>query len=367
MMSLSRKKLLTSNHAVAEAVKIAKPDVVAAYPITPQSPITERLAEMIASGELNASFIRVESEHSALAAVFGAATAGSRVFTATSSHGLVYMYEMCWWAAGSRVPLVMAVATRSIGAPWNIHNDHTDIMCLRDVGWIISMSENAQEAFDLTIQGFIISETANLPVAIGLDAFSMSHTAEVVEVRDVEIPPRSQAYTVVPGDAFAVNAVTMGKARMKARFDQSIDLEDSARIIEEVDRNYPVSYGGLVEEYRLDDAEYIVVMAGGWCGDAKDAIDILREEGIEIGMLRLRYIRPFPVKQVENLDGKILVVDRANSGMRGVLGIEVASCGKDIHNVVAGIGGMDVGVDDFVEMFKRFVDGELKKVEWWYR
>jgi pyruvate ferredoxin oxidoreductase alpha subunit len=359
------RRLLTSNQAVAEAVRIAEPDVIAAYPITPQSPIVERLAQMVEKGELRASFIRVESEHSALAVVHGAITAGSRAFTATSSHGLLYMYEMCWWVAGSRLPLVMAVATRSLGAPWNIHGDHTDIMCLRDAGWLICMAENAQEAFDMTLQAFMISEETNLPVAVGIDAFTMSHTAEVVEIRNVRIPERKQAYRVTPEAPFAVNAVTMGDARMVARFDQSVDIEKSKEVIERMDQTYPVSYGGLVEQYRLDDADYIVVISGGWSGDAKEAVDMLRDVGVNIGMLRLRFIRPFPSRYVEELDGKILVVDRANSGMRGVLGIEVASCGKEVYNVVAGIGGKDVGVDDFYEMFKRFVKAELKKVEWW--
>ena len=358
-----RRKLLTSNEAIAEAVKIAKPSVIAAYPITPQSPIVERLAEMVDGGELDASFVRVESEHSALAVIHGAATAGARVFTATSSHGLAYMYEMCWWIAGSRLPAVMAVATRSIGAPWNIHGDHTDIMLLRDAGWIIGMAENAQEAFDMTLQAFVVSEEVNVPFAVAIDAFTMSHTAEVVEIREIELPERKQAYRVLPGDEIAVNAVTMGEARMKARYDLAVDVEKSAEIIEKTDRTFG-GHGGLVEAYRLDDAEYTVVMAGGWCGDAKDAIDILRNEGIKIGMLRLRFIRPFPEKAVKRFRGELSVVDRANSGFKGILGIETAACGVDVKNVVAGIGGLDVGVDDFCKLFRRFVNGKVGDVEW---
>ncbi len=186
------KKLLTSNEAIAEAVKLAKPDVIAAYPITPQSPIVEKLSEMVDSGELDSRFVRVESEHSAMGVVIGAATAGARVFTATSSHGLAYMYEMCWWAAGSRLPIVMALAARSIGAPWNIHGDHLDLMAMRDLGWIISVAENAQEAFDMTLNAFMLSEEVNVPVVVAIDGFTMSHTAEVVEIRDVEVPPESR-------------------------------------------------------------------------------------------------------------------------------------------------------------------------------
>jgi pyruvate ferredoxin oxidoreductase alpha subunit len=355
--------LLTSNEAIAEAVRIAGPEVIAAYPITPQSPIVERLAEMIARGEMKASFVRVESEHSAMAVIHGAATAGARVFTATSSHGLAYMYEMCWWIAGSRLPTVMAVATRSIGAPWNIHGDHTDIVLLRDAGWIIGMAENAQEAFDMTLQAFCVSEEVNIPFAVGIDAFTMSHTAEVVEIWNPALPRRRQAYRVLPTDKFAVNAVTMGKARMKTRYDLAFDLENSAKVIERTDGEFG-NHGGLVERYRLDDADYSVVMMGGWCGDAKDAIDILREEGYRIGLLRLRFLRPFPKKAVKELGGEILVVDKGNSDLRGVLGIEVSSCGVEVKNVVAGIGGVDVGVDDFYKIFRDFANGNIA-LEWY--
>ncbi|MCS7130402.1 MAG: pyruvate ferredoxin oxidoreductase, partial [Archaeoglobaceae archaeon] len=353
----------TSNEAVAEAVKIAKPDVVAAYPITPQSPIVERIAGMIARGELNSSFVRVESEHSAMAVIHGAATAGARVFTATSSHGLAYMFEMCWWIAGSRLPAVMAVATRSIGAPWNIHGDHTDIVLLRDAGWIIGMAENAQEAFDMTLQAFCVSEEVNIPFAVGIDAFTMSHTAEVVEIWEPKLPKRRQAYKVLPWDQFAVNAVTMGKARMKARYDLALDLENSAEVIEKTDKDFG-SHGGLVERYKLEDADFVVVMMGGWCGDAKDAVDLLREEGFKIGLLRLRFLRPFPKKAIKDLSGEALVIDKANSDFRGVLGIEVSSCGIEAKNVVAGLGGVDVGVDDFYRIFKDFMSGKLSK-EWY--
>ncbi|MEM4701970.1 MAG: pyruvate ferredoxin oxidoreductase [Archaeoglobaceae archaeon] len=357
------RRLLTSNEAIAEAVKIAEPDIIAAYPITPQSPIVERLAEMVERGELKSKFICVESEHSAMAVIHGAASAGARVFTATSSHGLVYMLEMCWWIAGSRLPAVMAVATRSIGAPWNIHGDHTDIVLLRDAGWIIGIAENAQEAFDMTLQAFYVSEEVNIPFAVAIDAFTMSHTAEIVEVWRPSLPKRRQAYRILPGQEIAVNAVTLGKARMRARYDLALDLERATRIIERSSRDFG-NHGGLVEEYKLEDAEFVVVMAGGWCGDAKDAIDMLREEGIKIGLLRLRFLRPFPRDVVKNLNCEVLVVDKANSDIFGVLGMEVRACGLNAKNVVAGIGGLEVGVDDFYRIFMRFVRGDLGEVEW---
>ncbi|MCS7119139.1 MAG: pyruvate ferredoxin oxidoreductase [Archaeoglobaceae archaeon] len=354
---------MTSNEAIAQAVKIAEPDVIAAYPITPQSPIVEKLAEMIERGELNSRFICVESEHSAMAVIHGAATTGARVFTATSSHGLAYMLEMCWWLAGSRLPAVMAVAMRSIGAPWNIHGDHTDIMLLRDAGWIIAIAENAQEAFDITLQAFYVSEEINIPFAIGIDAFTMSHTAEVVEIWKPEIPNRRQAYRVLPGQEISVNAVTFGKARMKARYDLALDLEKSAEIIEKSDMEFG-NHGGLVEKYRLEDADFVVVMTGSWCGDAKDAIDLLRDEGVKIGLLRLRFIRPFPRKFLKELDCEILVVDKSNTTLHGVLGTEIGACGLKVKNAIAGIGGLEVGFYDFYTLFKRFVKGEVNEVEW---
>ncbi|WP_330999851.1 pyruvate ferredoxin oxidoreductase [Archaeoglobus neptunius] len=357
------KKLLTSNEAIAEAVRIASPDIIAAYPITPQSPIVEKLAEMVDSGVLDSTFVRVESEHSAMAVIHGAATAGARVFTATSSHGLAYMFEMCWWIAGSRLPAVMAIATRSIGAPWNIHGDHTDIMSLRDAGWILAMAESAQEAFDMTLQAFVVSEKVCIPVAIGIDAFTMSHTAEVVVVRETKLPDRKQNYRIHPETEVAVNAVTMGDARMKARYDLARDLESSAKVIDRTDTEFG-GYGGMVERYRLDDADYAVVMAGGWSGDAKEAVDMLREENIRIGLLRLRFIRPFPEKELKNLPPRVLVVDRANTGIRGILGVEVSACGVDCKNVIAGIGGKNVGVTGFYSLFKKFVDGRIGDVEW---
>ncbi|AEA47547.1 pyruvate ferredoxin oxidoreductase [Archaeoglobus veneficus] len=368
--------LLTGNYAVAEAVKLSRAKVIAAYPITPQTTIVEKLAEMVEKGELDAEFIRVESEHSALAAVYGAAAAGLRTFTATSSHGLLYLYEMVWWVANARLPLVMAVVTRTIGPPWNIHTDHTDLLTMRDSGWIISMAENVQEAFDLTIQGFRISEEAELPFVVGMDAFQLSHTAEVIDLpsqEDVDkwLPERKQSYKIEPNNPVTVGSIGPNEYTAKLRYDMAKTIESSKELIRKADESFGKtfgrSYGGLVESYELDDAEYVVVMAGAWCGDAKDAIDRLRAEGLPVGMLRLRYFRPFPREELEELEGrKVLVVDRAFSmGHMGILGMEVSSVINNVTNVIAGIGGVDVGVEDFEAMFRRFAKGELQRVEWW--
>ena len=178
------KKVLTGNHATAYAVMQARVDVIPAYPITPQTTIVEKLDEFIENGLLDASMIRVESEHSAMAAAIGASAAGARTYTATSSHGLLYMYENLWWAANARLPIVATFVTRAIGPPWNIWSDHQDIFTLRDSGWILFMAKNAQEAYDLTLQAFKIAENPNirLPVGIGYDGFYISHTSEPVEM-----------------------------------------------------------------------------------------------------------------------------------------------------------------------------------------
>ncbi len=356
-------KLLTGNYAVAEAVRIAKPGIIAAYPITPQTPVVEKLSEMIEKGELDARMINVESEHSAMAVVFGAIAGGVRAFTATSSHGLAYMYEMCWWVAGSRLPLVMAVPTRSIGAPWNIHADHSDVMLLRDAGWIIAMAENAQEAFDLTLQGFMVSEDVSIPYAVGYDAFQVSHAVEPVIVRDVEIPERTQEYEITPDFVVGMNAVTT-TARHHARKDLMVDLESSRKVIERVGREYPEEYG-FYEEYRTDSADYVVVLTGAWAGDAKEAVDELRREGVRVGLIKLRYIRPFPYDDLAEVDGEVIVFDRASTGNRGILGLEVSSVREVGANVIAGLGGIELTHDDFSSLIRRFADGRLRGVVWY--
>ncbi|ADC65967.1 pyruvate flavodoxin/ferredoxin oxidoreductase domain protein [Ferroglobus placidus DSM 10642] len=360
-----KRVLLNGNQAVAEAVKIAKPDVIAAYPITPQTPVVEKLAEFVAKGELDSEFVNVESEYSALSVVFGAALTGARVFTATSSHGLAYMYEMCWWVAGSRVPLVMALPTRSIGAPWNIHSDHSDVMILKDVGWIISMAENAQECFDLTLIGFPISEELNIPYSVSYDAFIISHTAEVVEVREVELPKRKQAYKILPNSEFAFNAVTINDARHKARKTLMKDLENSRGKIEKIGRSFLGEEFSLAEKYKVEDADYVVVTYGGWSGDFKDVVDEMREEGVKIGLLRLRFLRPLPEEELKEISGDVLVVDRSALYKFGGMGGEVKRIIPEAKNVIAALGGYEISYSEIKALVRKFVSGKIGEVEWY--
>ncbi len=377
------RRVLIGNIAVSEAVKLANVDVISAYPITPQTIIVEKLAEMVEKGELNAKYIRVDSEHSALAAVYGASASGSRVFTATSSHGLLYMYEMLWWTANSRLPVVMAVVTRSIGPPWNIHTDHQDALTIRDSGWIIGFAENVQEAFDMTIMAYKISEDKRvlLPSIVALDGFILSHTAEPVDLPttseiDGFLPPRDPSpFKVEPGTEFAVGNLGPDEVTMELRWLIWRAMYRSKYVIEDVDKGYNKILGrnyshGLVERYRVEDAKYLIVSMGSWSGDAKDAVDMLRDEGYEVGLARIRYVRPFPSEIIRDISSDVkavLVIDRAVSmGSGGILYSDILRSidrRTPVKNVIAGIGGVDVNQDHFKMIIEEFID-EFEKDEY---
>jgi len=367
------KKALTGNHAVAEAAKLARVKVVAAYPITPQTTIVERLAEMIEKGELEAKMIRVESEHSAMAATLGAAAAGARAFTATSSHGLLYMHEVLWWTAGARIPVVMAVVTRAIGPPWNIHVEHSDVMDQRDTGWIISIAQENQEAFDLTIQAFRISEDPRvyLPMIVSLDGFILSHTVAPVDVpsqEDVDawLPPRRQPYVITPESNVVMGNIANDEEYYMMRFSIQAAMQAAKKVVDEVDEEFGKAfgrrYGGLVECYLCDDADYVMLLAGSWAGDAKKAAEQLREEGIRAGVARVRFIRPWPEEFIRerlvNVKG-VIVFDRSISfGSYGQLFTDTAATlygQTSLRGVIAGLGGVDVKPEDFASEVRDFV------------
>lgn len=368
-------RVLMGNVAVAEAVRLANVEVVSAYPITPQTIIVERIADMVERGDLKARYVRVESEHSALAVVYGASASGARVFTATSSHGLLYMYEMLWWVANSRLPVVMAVVTRAIGPPWNIHTDHQDALTVRDAGWIIGFAGTVEEAFDMTLQAYRVGEDRRvlLPVMIALDGFLLSHTSEPVrvpeegEVREW-LPPREPLpFKLEPGKYFAVGNLGPDEVTMELRWYIWRAMERAKHVIREVSLDYAKRFDrrihGLVETFKTEDAKYLVAVMGAWSGDAMEAVEKLRSEGYPVGLARLRYIRPFPAEELRELANgvrAILVVDRAISmGYMGVLGGEIASTlrGKVlVKNVIAGLGGVDVSSEDFYSIIKGFIE-----------
>jgi pyruvate/2-oxoacid:ferredoxin oxidoreductase alpha subunit len=358
--------ILTGNHAVAFGVKAARAEVVAAYPITPQTQIVEKVADFIAKGEMKAKYIRVESEHSAMTACISAEACGARTFTATSSHGLAYMSEMVFWAGLGRFPVTMAVVTRTLAPPWSIWNEHTDILAQRDAGWVIMMCESAQEAYDTAIQAFKIAEDERVlqPVMYGLDAFSLSHTAEKVDLVDQGVvngylpsldPSKLPVYIdpdmpITFGNLLGPDRMMEFRHLIKEAFDRA------KRVINEAAAEYSKIAGrpqtGLFENYRCSDAEVVVLATGASSGDVKDAVDSLRDKGLRAGLIRLKTIRPFPGEEIKEALGDvkvIAVVDRDYSfGYGGILGRELSAyLSGNVFRYIAGLGGRDLTVDDF--------------------
>jgi pyruvate ferredoxin oxidoreductase alpha subunit len=380
--------ILTGNYAVAYGVKAARAEVVAAYPITPQTQIIEKLSDFISGGYLKAKYIRVESEHTAMAACISAEACGARSFTATSSHGLAYMNEMVFWAGLGRFPVTMAVVTRAMAPPWSIWNEHTDILAQRDSGWVIMMCDSAQEAHDTAIQAFKIAEDERVmqPVMYGLDAFSLSHTAENVDLTEQKAvdgylpaldPHKLPVYIDVDNPSTFGN-MAGPDAMMEFRHLVYQGLVESKRVIGEAARKFEKVTGrvqtGLFEEYRCNDAETVIVVIGASSGDAKDGADDLRDKGIKAGVLRLKAIRPFPGKEVCNALGgvkAVAVVDRDYSfGFGGIIGRELSSFRKEgIYSYIAGLGGRDVTSRDFegiaTNALERADSGGTAEELWW--
>jgi pyruvate ferredoxin oxidoreductase alpha subunit len=363
------KKIATGNKAVAEAVKQVQPSVVAAYPITPQTEIVEQIAEFVSTGELKSRYIPVESEHSAMAACIGASITGARTFTATSSHGLLYMHEMTNWAAGARLPIVMANVNRSIGPGWNIWAEHTDAMQERDTGWLQVYVSTVQEAYDATLMAFCIAEHNDvlLPVMVNLDGFSLSHIMqplETVEPGDF-IPPLHLPHAIDTKNPVGYGGLTGPDQHFKFRWDIERSMRDSVKVIETTEKDFSKRFGrtyGFTEDYRCDDADVVVVSMGTIGKEAEVAIDILRKEGIKAGSMRLRWLRPFPKL---NLQGKeVVVIDRDYSfGFGGILATSIQARQKaDVYSVIAGLGGQEVTYEDIADFIRTRRIGE----EFWF-
>ncbi|HII99633.1 MAG TPA: pyruvate ferredoxin oxidoreductase [Methanoregula sp.] len=364
------KKIATGNKAVAEAVKQVVPAVVAAYPITPQTEIVEQIAEFVTSGELKSRYIAVESEHSAMAACIGASITGVRTFTATSSHGLLYMHEMTNWAAGARLPIVMANVNRSLGPGWNIWAEHTDAMQERDTGWLQVYVSTVQEAYDAIIMAFRIAEHHDvlLPVMVNLDGFLLSHIMQpldTIEPGDF-IPPLSLPYAIDVTNPAGYGGLTGPDQHFKFRWDIERSMRDSVTVIEETEKEFAKRFGrryGFTENYRCEDAEIIIVSLGTLGKETEVAIDLLRKEGIRAGSMRLRWLRPFP--DLSLLKGKqVVVIDRDYSfGRGGILATEiVAQTKEDVFSVIAGLGGQEVTYEDVAD----FVRKRRVGTEFWF-
>jgi pyruvate ferredoxin oxidoreductase alpha subunit len=347
------KKIATGNKAVAEAVKQVKPGVIAAYPITPQTEIVEQIAEFVTGGELKSRYIPVESEHSAMAACIGASITGARTFTATSSHGLLYMHEMTNWAAGARLPIVMANVNRSLGPGWNIWAEHTDALQERDTGWLQVYVSTVQEAYDATLMAFRIAEHNDvlLPVMVNLDGFLLSHIMqplETVEPGDF-IPPIRLPHAIDVKNPAGYGGLTGPDQQFRFRWDIERSMRDSMKVIEETQEEFGKRFGrnyGFTEDYRCGDADVIIVAMGTLGKEAEVAVDLLRGEGIKAGSMRLRWLRPFPKL---NLKGKqVVVIDRDYSfGRGGILATEImAQTKEELASIIAGIGGQEVTYED---------------------
>jgi pyruvate ferredoxin oxidoreductase alpha subunit len=376
---MSGSKVLNGNQTIAEAARQIDPDVVAAYPITPSTAIVETIAQFRADGLIKGEFVCPESEHSAMSVCIGAAAAGGRVMTATSSQGLALMWEMLYIAAGLRLPIVAAIANRALSAPINIHGDHSDTMGARDSGWIQIYSEDCQEAYDNFIQAFRIGEHPDVltPVLVGLDGFIISHSSEVIRVEDDEAVKkfvgeyRALNPLLDTSRKFTVGPIDFTDYYFEHKRSQIEGIENSPRVIEEVAKEFAKTFGrsyGFFEEYRMDDAELGIVVMSSAAGTGKDAIDELRSEGLRIGLLKPRVFRPFPHEKIASALNKleaVAVLDRSSApGAFGApLFTEIRSALYDYEkrpkmiNYVYGLGGRDIKVEHFKD-----VAGKLKKI-----
>jgi pyruvate/2-oxoacid:ferredoxin oxidoreductase alpha subunit len=353
------KKVVTGNHAVSYGAMLARVEVISAYPITPQTQVVELLSQFCSDGTLQAKFIKVESEHSAMAALIGASSAGARAFTATSSHGLALMHEMLHWAAGARLPIVMAEINRAMGPPWSVWTDQNDSLAQRDTGWMQIYCESNQEVLDSVIQAYKVAERVNLPVMLVLDAFVLSHTAEPVEIPeqglvDEYLPPYQPAYKLDLSDPRAFGGLAPPEVYMELRYKVHEAMDEALSLWEDADAEFAEAFDrryGLIESYRADDADLILVTSGTVTSTARVVIDELRAQGERVGLLKVRLFRPFPAKRIrEGLSSasKVAVIDRNISfGAGGIFSQEIKSALHNHQHVpifgfVAGLGGRDI-------------------------
>ncbi len=368
------RELLEGSQAVAEGVRLCKPAVISAYPITPQTHIVEELASIIAAGKLRAEFVNVESEHSAASVVLGASATGVRSFTATSSQGLLLMAEVVFNIAGMRLPVVMTCANRSISAPLNIWNDHQDAITVRDSGWVQLHAENIQEALDLHIQAYRIGEAPKimLPVMVNMDGFILTHGIETVDVPTQEqvdsfLPEYRPLYKLDVDNPLTLGPLVGPDYYMEARFAVQETHKDVLQLIPlvrgEFEKAFGRSSGGLVEPYRIDGAEKVIVAMGSVCGTIKDVVDSLRAKGKKVGLLRIITYRPFPIQEIYRAlkdIPKVAVLEKAVSlGSYGPLFSEICAVFSSkqksplLSSFVIGLGGRDITVDSIKEVFKR--------------
>ncbi|MCX6707882.1 MAG: pyruvate synthase subunit PorA [Candidatus Woesearchaeota archaeon] len=382
------KQVIEASQAVAEAVKLCSPSVIATYPITPQTHIVEHIADFVSNGDFDAEIIDTESEHSSMSACIGAQGTGVRTFTATASQGLALMHEMLFVASGMRLPIVMAVANRALSAPINIWNDHQDSISERDSGWIQLYVESSQEAFDTIIQAYKIAENKNvlLPVMVCLDGFTLSHVWEPVEIAKQSkvnsfLPKYNPIHAFLdPKKPITQGPVSYPDTYMHFKKMQHDAMKESIDIIKKVNSEFrgkfKRGYGdGLIELYRMNDADYALIGMGTLCSTARVVIDNLRKEGIKAGMIKVKTYRPFPSeaisKAAKGLKG-IAVIDRdISTGYEGALYSDTRSAlcdGKSevgtISGFITGLGGRDITPQHIEKALKDMIFGKGTKEDW---
>jgi pyruvate ferredoxin oxidoreductase alpha subunit len=370
-------RFLEGSLAVAEAVRMCRPDVVSAYPITPQTHIVEALAEMVANCTMDAEYITVESEFSALSACLGAVAAGSRAYSATTSQGLALMFEVCFNLAGMRLPMVMTIANRAMSAPLSIWNDHQDSISLRDSGWLQFYAEDNQEAADLHYLAYRVAEDPEilLPAMVCFDGFILSHTYEPVdmpaqEAVDAYLPKFAPLQKLDAQDPISFGMFAFPEYYMEFRYAVDQALQRSKKGImaagKEFSEKLGRDYSALVEGYRLEDAETVLVAMGSLCGTVKDSIDEMRAAGKKVGLLKLRTYRPFPDEEVLAAlkgAGRVAVLDKNVSlGSKGAVGLEVKDAlygsGIPVHDYIVGLGGRDLRKKDIARIVDLAERGE---------
>ncbi len=381
--------VLTGNHAAAYACRDCRVQVVAAYPITPQSPVTERISQFVASGEMPAQYVCVESEHSAITVCIGAATAGARTFTATSANGLCLMHEQLHWAAGARLPIVMACVNRGVAAPWTVWTDHQDAMSQRDTGWIQIYVEDNQEIYDTIIQAYLLAERAMLPVMVCYDGYVLSHTVMPVTTLepsavDAFLPPYESPLPLDPENPVNTGLVTMpdprydhpgiaelgGYMEIRHRLQQDLAAAEAevVRINEEFGRAFGRSHGGRMRTHQTDDAELVILAMGTAASESRVAAELLRGRGHRVGVASLRLFRPFPVQILRELAakvGRLMILDRAVSyGYEGPLASETKAAlygltnPPEVFSFVAGIGGREISAEMIAHAAESILTGQ---------
>jgi pyruvate ferredoxin oxidoreductase alpha subunit len=387
------------NVAAALGVKLCRANVIAAYPITPQTPLTEKLSEYVESGEMKAEYIPVESEHSALAVCIAASSAGARSFTATSANGLLYMHEQVQWAAGARLPIVMCVVNRAVGAPWNVWNDQQDSISQRDTGWIQMYCSDHQQIIDSVIKAYWMAEKVSIPIMVCYDGYILSHTYMPFDVPEQEqvdafLPPFRPDYALNTEEPANLNTVTLPDVRMDVRGELAHgymeiryllheEMRTSLTVALECEKRFTEIFGRggdpYVEPYLCDDADYVAVGLGSLTYQLRVSVDALRKEGIKVGVMGVRFYRPFPDETIANaLKGKngVIVFEKALSyGYEGALVSDLKSALYEhlagtgalpvVQNFILGIGGRDIRTEDLTQTLRAATKGRVAKESVW--